>query len=67
MPNFITISHYLSWNILVYHYEKGRGNIVYAVKRAQIGQTDFVTVYVSVVRPVLVYVRKVWNTTLQEY
>ena len=41
--------------------------MLYQLKRAGISQNDLVTVYVSVVRPVLEYACPVWHTNLQNY
>ena len=44
-----------------------RWNMLYQLKRAAISQSDLVTVYISVARPVLEYACPVWNTNLQQY
>ena len=41
--------------------------ILYQLKRAGISQLDLVTVYVSVVRPVLEYACPTWHTNLPKY
>ena len=41
--------------------------MLYQLKRAGISQSDLVTVYLSVVRPVLEYACPVWHTNLQQY
>ena len=41
--------------------------ILYQLKRAGITQKDLVSVYVSVVRPVLEYACPVWHTNLTQY
>ena len=41
--------------------------MLYQLKRAGISQSDLVTVYISVVRPVLEYACPVWHTNLQQY
>ena len=41
--------------------------MLYQLKRAGIGQLDLVTVYISVVRPVLEYACPVWHTNLPKY
>ena len=54
----VTISHDLSWNKHVENIVKKAGKrlyMMYQLKRAGISQSDLVTVYLSVVRPVLEY------------
>ena len=41
--------------------------MLYQLKRAGISQLDLVTVYISVVRPVLEYACPVWHTNLPKY
>ena len=41
--------------------------MLYQLKRAGITQKDLVSVYVSVVRPVLEYACPVWHTNLPQY
>ena len=41
--------------------------MLYRLKRAGITQKDLVSVYVSVVRPVLEYACPVWHTNLPQY
>ena len=41
--------------------------MMFQLKRAGISQSDLVTVYLSVVRPVLEYACPVWHTNLQQY
>ena len=41
--------------------------MLYQLKRAGISQLDLVTVYISVVRPVLEYACAVWHTNLPKY
>ena len=41
--------------------------MLYQLKRAGISQLDLVTVYISVVRPVLEYACPVWHTNLPNY
>ena len=41
--------------------------MLYQLKRAGIIQLDLVTVYISVVRPVLEYACPVWHTNLPKY
>ena len=66
----VTISHDLSWNKHVENIVKKAGKrlyMMYQLKRAGISQSDLVTVYLSVVRPVLEYACPVWHTNLQQY
>ena len=41
--------------------------MLYQLKRAGISQKDLVSVYVSVVRPVLEYACPIWHTNLRQY
>ena len=41
--------------------------MLYQLKRAGIGQHDLVTIYVSVIRPVLEYACPVWHTNLNKH
>ena len=41
--------------------------LVYQLKRPGISQLDLVTVYISVVRPVLEYACPMWHTNLPKY
>ena len=52
-----------------YYCEKSgkRLYMLYQLKRAGITQKDLVSVYVSVVRPVLEYACPVWHTNLPQY
>ena len=66
----VILSHDLSWNMHVDSIVKKtakRVYMLYQLKRAGISQTDLVTVYVSVVRPVLEYACPVWHTNLPKY
>ena len=66
----VTISHDLYWNMHVENILKKAGKrlyMVYQLKRAGISQSDLVTVYLSVIRPVLEYACPVWHTNLQQY
>ena len=66
----VTISHDLSWNKHVDYIVKKAGKrlyMMYQLKRAGISQSDLVTVYLSVVRPVLEHACPVWHTNLQQY
>ena len=63
----VTISHDFSWNKHVENIVKKAGKrlyMMYQLKRAGISQSDLVTVYLSVVRPVLEYACPVWHTNL---
>ena len=59
----MTISQDLTWNKLDNIVKKAgkRLYILYQLKRAGITQKDLVSVYVSVVRPVLEYACPVWH------
>ena len=64
----VTISHDLSWKKHAENIVKKAGKrlyMMYQLKRAGISQSDLVTVYLSVVRPVLEYACPVWHTNLQ--
>ena len=68
----VTISHDMSWNKLVENIVKKAGKrlyMMYQLKRAGISQSDLVTVYLSVVRPVLEYAclcgTRIYNNTCQ--
>ena len=66
----VTISPDLSWNKHVENIVKKAGKrlyMMYQLKRAGISQSDLVTVYLSVVRPVLEYACPLWHTNLQQY
>ena len=66
----VILSDDLSWNMHVDSIVKKaakRVYMLYQLKRAGISQTDLVTVYVSVVRPVLEYACPVWHTNLPKY
>ena len=66
----VTISHDLAWNKHVENIVKKAGKrlyMMYQLKRAGISQSDLVTVYLSVVRPLLEYACPVWHTNLQQY
>ena len=65
----VTISHDLSWNKHVENIVKKAGKrlyMLYQLKRAGISQSDLVTAYLSVVRPVLEYACPVWHTNLEQ-
>ena len=66
----VTISQDLTWNKHVDNIVKKAGKrlyMLYQLKRAGITQKDLVSVYVSVVRPVLEYACPVWHTNLPQY
>ena len=49
---------------------KKAGKIIYMqyqLRRAGVNQADLVTIYISVVRPVVEYARPVWHTNLSIY
>ena len=64
----VTISSDLKWNKHVENIVAKAGKrvyMLYQLKRAGIGQHDLVTIYVSVIRPVLLeYAFPVWYTNL---
>ena len=48
--------------------ESGKENLyAYQLKRAGVNQADLITIYISVVRPVVEYDCPVWNTNLPIY
>ena len=66
----VILSDDLTWNMHVDSIVKKaakRVYMLYQLKRAGISQADFVTVYLSVVRPVLDYACPVWHTNLPKY
>ena len=66
----VTLSLDLSWNKHVENIVKKAGKRLYMLhqlKHSGISQSDLVTVYISVVRPVLEYACPVWRTHLQQY
>ena len=66
----VTISQDLTWNKHVDNIVKKAGKrlyMLYQLKRAGITQKDLVSVYVSVVRPVLEYACPVWHNNLPQY
>ena len=66
----ITISHELSWNEHVENIGTNAGKLLYMLyqlKRAGFSQSDLVTVYLSVDRPILECAFPVWHTHLQQY
>ncbi len=65
----VTISSDLTWNKHVENIVAKAGKrvyMLYQLKRAGIGQHDLVTIYVSVIRPVLEYACPVWHTNLND-
>ena len=66
----VTISSDLTWNKHVENIVAKAGKrvyMLYQLKRAGIGLHDLVTVYVSVIRPVLEYSCPVWHTNLNRH
>ena len=67
----VTLSNDLTWNrhvdCIVKKKAAKRVYMLYQLKRAGIIQLDLVTVYISVVRPVLEYACPVWHTNLPKY
>ena len=66
----VTISSDLTWNKHVENIVAKAGKrvyMLYQLKIAGIGQHDLVTIYVSVIRPVLEYVCPVWHTNLNRH
>ena len=66
----VTISQDLTWNKHVDNSVKKAGKrfyMLYQLKRAGITQKDLVSVYVTVVRPILEYACPVWHTNLPQY
>ena len=66
----VTISDDLKWNIHIDNIVKKaakRVYMLYQMKRSGISQSDLITVYISVVRPVLEYACPVWHINLPSY
>ena len=66
----VSLSNDLSWNRHVDCIVKKaakRVYMLYQLNRAGISQLDLVTVYISVVRPVIEYACPVWHTNLPKY
>ena len=66
----VTISSDLTWNKHVENIDAKawkRVYMLYQLKRAGICQHDLVTIYVSVIRPVLEYACPVWHTNLNRH
>ena len=60
----------LTWNKHVENIAAKAGKrvyMIYQLRRAGIGQPDLVTIYVSVIRPVLEYACPVWHTNLKKH
>ena len=63
----ITLSNDLTWKR---HVDKKAGKrmyMLYQLKRAGVNQADLVTIYISVMRPVVEYACPVWHTNLPIY
>ena len=63
----LTLSSDLSWNSHVdgiVSKARKRVFLIYQLKRAGIGQCDFVRIYISVIRPVVEYACSAWHTNL---
>ena len=66
----ITLSNDLTWKRHVDNIVKKAGKVIYMLyqlKRAGVNQADLITIYISVVRPVVEYACPVWNTNLPIY
>ena len=66
----ITLSNDLTWKRHVDNIVKKAGKriyMLYQLKRAGVNQADLVTIYISVVRPVVEYACPVWHTNLPIY
>ncbi len=66
----VTISNNLTWSKHVDNIVSKAGKrvyMLYQLKRAGISQLDLVTIYVSVIRPVLEYACPVWSTNVPKY
>ena len=66
----ITLSNDLTWKRHVDNIMKKAGKriyMLYQLKRAGVNQADLVTIYISVVRPVVEYACPVWHTNLPIY
>ena len=65
-----TLSNDLTWKRHVDNIVKKAGKRIYMpyqLKRAGVNETDLVTIYISVVRPVVEYACPVWSTNLPVY
>ena len=66
----ITLSNDLTWKRHLDNIVKKDGKricMLYQLKRAGVNQADLVTIYISVVRPVVEYACPVWHTNLPTY
>ena len=66
----ITLSNDLTWKRHVDNIVKKAGKriyMLYQLKRTSVNQADLVTIYISVVRPVVEYACPVWHTNLPIY
>ena len=66
----MTISNNLTWSKHVDNIVSKAGKrvyMLYQLKRAGISQNDLVTIYVSIIRPVLEYACPVWSSSLPTY
>ena len=64
----ITLSNDLTWKRHVDNIVNKAGKrMLYQLKRAGVNQADLVTIYISVVRPVVEYACPVWSTNLPVY
>ena len=66
----VTISNNFTWSKHVDNFVSKAGRrayMLYQLKRAGISQTDLVTIYVSIIRPILEYACPVWSTSLPKY
>ena len=66
----VTLSNDLTWNRHIDNIVKKAGKrvyMLYQLNRAGVAQSDLVTVYISVVQPVLEYACPVWHTHLPKY
>ena len=66
----ITLSNDLTWKRHVDNIVKKAGKriyMLYQLKRAGVNKADLVTIYISVVRPVVEYACPVWHTNLPIY
>ena len=66
----VTVSNDLSWNIHIDNIiakASKRMYMLYQLKRSGINQNDLLTIYVSVIRPVLEYACPVWHSCLPKY
>ena len=67
----VTISHDLSWNEHIDNVISKvakRVHMIYQLKRSGINQQDLITVYLSVVRPLIEYYAcPLWHTNLPKY